>query len=157
MKARQQADSCESDIVALRSRQPTDPPINVHPLALTAIRLGAWFVVSALVVLTVVPPSMRPVSTFPSAVEHLGSFFLAGLLYRLGYPRRLFVSLAIAVAFAAAIELLQIPIPGRHARLIDFAVDAVAGCAGTLIGFLFCSPAHGTVEQSQSPKNPRES
>jgi len=102
----------------------------------TAIQLAAWLAVIMLVLLTVVPPTMRPVSQFPSLFEHFAGFFLAGLLNHLGYPRRLVVSLIIATAFAGGIELLQIPLQGRHARLIDFVVDAAAACAGTVVAFL---------------------
>jgi VanZ family protein len=104
--------------------------------AVRAVRVAAWLAVVALVVLTVVPPSMRPESGFPSAVEHFAGFFLAGLLNHLGYPRRLSTSLVIAVAFAAGIELLQFASPGRHPRFSDFVVDAVAACAGNVVGYL---------------------
>jgi VanZ family protein len=34
------------------------------------------------------------------------------------------------IVFAAVIELAQLYAPGRHARMIDFVVDALAACAG---------------------------
>jgi VanZ family protein len=38
------------------------------------------------------------------------------------------------VVFSAMIEILQLYIPGRHARWIDFVVDAIAAVVGILIG-----------------------
>ncbi len=104
--------------------------------------------VTMIVLLTAVPASMRPMSGFPREVEHIAGFFVAGGLYFLGYPRRLLASLAIAFTFAAAIELLQIPLPSRHARLIDFVVDAAAACVGTLFGFLLVYT--GRIKMSKS-------
>lgn len=71
-----------------------------------------------------------------SDAEHFTSFFLTGILSYLAYPRRLAVSLLAGIAFAAGVELLQIPLPGRHARLSDFIIDASAACIGTVFGFL---------------------
>jgi hypothetical protein len=39
----------------------------------------------------------------------------------MGYPRRLLLCLTLAVLFAGGLELLQMLVPGRHARLVDFA------------------------------------
>jgi VanZ family protein len=41
------------------------------------------------------------------------------------------------VVFAAFVELIQLMIPGRHARLSDFAVDAVASCIGVALALFF--------------------
>jgi VanZ family protein len=39
-----------------------------------------------------------------------------------------------AVIFCASIELAQLMIPGRHARLSDFFVDAIAIWVGIFVG-----------------------
>jgi VanZ family protein len=38
------------------------------------------------------------------------------------------------VLFCAGIELAQLIVPGRHARLSDFFVDAIAICVGIFAG-----------------------
>jgi VanZ family protein len=38
------------------------------------------------------------------------------------------------VVFCAIIEILQLYVPGRQARWIDFAVDAVATVVGIFVG-----------------------
>jgi VanZ family protein len=99
------------------------------------IRLMGWLAVSMLVVLSVVPAAERPVTPMPHSLEHFISFALAGALQYLGYAGRLVPWLLITSAFAGGIELLQLAIPGRHARFSDFVVDALAACIGVLIGF----------------------
>jgi hypothetical protein len=114
------------------SSRTTDP----RQLIRTAIRAAAWLMVAALILLTLVPPVMRPVSPASNELEHFVGFALAGALQYLAYLGRLFPWLLIAVLFAGTMELLQIPMTGRHARFMDFLIDALAGCAGILIGFL---------------------
>jgi len=45
--------------------------------------------------------------------------------------------LLLAFLFCGAIELLQVPLPTRHARLSDFVIDFVASCFA--IGLVFVS------------------
>src|SRR5215471_11113199 len=85
-------------------------------------RVAAWFLLLAIVVLSVVPPDYRPVTPAPHGVEHLVIFFLTGLAFGLGYASRPFLQIIALAAFSAGIELVQIYIPGRHARLSDFLV-----------------------------------
>ena len=104
--------------------------------AVLPIRLAAWTVTILLVALSVVPPNLRPQTILPHNLEHFASFVLVGILWSVGYPRRLLLWLSAAVAFAASLELLQLVMPGRHARLIDFLMDAIGACVGVLVGFI---------------------
>ena len=79
--------------------------------------------------LSLVAPLVRPVTILPHDLEHVAIFAIAGFLAGLGYPGRPLRTLAAFVIFAGAIELAQIPVPGRHARLSDFVIDALAACA----------------------------
>jgi VanZ family protein len=101
---------------------------------LAVIRLAAWIVVVGLVLLSIVPPPLRPDSDLPHNLEHLASFFLAGVLWYLAYSNRLLLWLGVAVLYAGGIELLQLLAPGRHARFADFVVDALGACTGILVG-----------------------
>ena len=91
---------------------------------------AGWLLVAAIVVLSLVAPSLRPVTFVPHNLEHAAVFAIAGLALGLGYPGRTAQHMAMLVIFAGAIELAQFYAPGRHPRLIDFIVDAVGGCAG---------------------------
>lgn len=97
------------------------------------LRAPSWCIIVTLVALTIVPASERPVIGLPHAIEHLLAFGLAGLTFALAYSGRLRAFLPGAVAFALALELSQIPLPTRHARLEDFIVDAAAACLGILV------------------------
>ena len=89
-------------------------------------RVAAWLLLMAITGLSVVPPGYRPVTPAPHDVEHLSIFLPTGLAFGLGYERQRWLQGLALVAFAAAIELIQLLIPGRHARLSDFVVNAVS-------------------------------
>jgi VanZ family protein len=61
-------------------------------------------------------------------------FAIVGLVVPFSFPASLKKLLPAAVLFALAIELVQIPLPTRHARLSDFLIDALAGCIGIALG-----------------------
>jgi len=94
-------------------------------------QIAAWLLLIAIVVLSVVPPTDRPVTPAPHNIEHLGIFLLTGLAFGLGYETRHLAQAFGLVIFSAAIELIQLAIPGRHARFSDFVVDAISASIGT--------------------------
>lgn len=99
-------------------------------------RVIAWASVAAIVILSLVSPSLRPVTRLPHDLEHLAIFAITGFALGLGYPGRLLQHVALMVIFAGAIELAQFVTPGRHPRLIDFLVDAASACAGAALAAL---------------------
>ena len=84
--------------------------------------VGAWSALLAIVVLTVVPPNLRPTTDAPHDVEHAAAFLIVGLLFGLAYAGRAWILSIGAVAFCGIIEVMQLYVPGRHARWIDFQV-----------------------------------
>jgi len=100
---------------------------------LSVVRSVAWLIFVAVIALTVVPPELRPVSGLPHAVEHLVIFFLLGTSFAIGYPHHAYSLCILGISFVAALEIMQIFIPGRHARLSDFIVDAASACAGIAV------------------------
>src|SRR5262245_37636539 len=99
-------------------------------IILLLVRAAAWAMVIAIVVLSLVPPSARPTSSAPHDLEHFAAFAVAGGLQFVSYPAGLARWFLVAVIFCGTIELMQIAVPGRHARLEDFIVDAFAACLG---------------------------
>ena len=63
-------------------------------------RVAAWFLLLAIVVLSVVPPTYRPVTPAPHDVEHLVIFFLTGLAFGLGYASWPFLQIIGLAAFS---------------------------------------------------------
>jgi VanZ family protein len=101
-----------------------------------ASRALAWSLAAAILILSVVPPSARPVTGAPHALEHFAIFALCGSAFGFGYRIAGVIEGLALVTFAGAIELMQLIVPGRHARLSDFAIDAIASCVGIFIGWL---------------------
>jgi VanZ family protein len=117
-------------------------------------RLAAWLFFVAILILTFVPPTLRPLSGLPHNVEHLAIFFLLGAAFALGYRGHAWALGLMGITGAAVLESLQIFTPGRHARLTDFLVDALGICLGiaaaTLLG------AFGRFSAKKTPVSSRQ-
>ena len=68
--------------------------------------------------------------------DHSLAFLLIGLAFAYAYPHHRRLAMVISVALIGALELLQFVAPGRHARLEDFVVDALAAIAGFALASL---------------------
>ncbi len=100
-------------------------------------QIMAWVCVLAIGVLSLVKPSLRPVTIVPHNMEHLAIFAATGIAAGLGYPARPLRNMVLLVIFAGIVELAQLFVPGRHARVIDFVVDALSACVGALLAAAF--------------------
>jgi VanZ family protein len=108
-----------------------------HEMMTKPFKAAAWICLLSLVVLTVIPGDERPVSGFQHDWEHFIAFCPAGFLLGLGYANRFRWLYPVAIAFTLALELSQIPLTDRHARVDDFIVDAVAACLGLAVAQAF--------------------
>ena len=99
-------------------------------------RVAAWLLALAIVVLSVSPASVRPVTGAGQGLEHLLIFMAMGMAFGFGYPRRFQLLTLAMMVFTLAIEIAQIWVPGRHARLSDFLIDAAASCLGVGLSWL---------------------
>jgi VanZ family protein len=99
-------------------------------------RIVAWISILAIVILSVVPAADRPVTGAGQLLEHLMAFAIVGGAFAVGYRLSLTRLLLLAVLFCAAIELLQIPLPTRHARVSDFLIDTAGACLAILCVFV---------------------
>src|SRR5262245_5732737 len=97
------------------------------------LRVLAWALLIGIVILTFVPPTLRVVTRAPHAAEHGLIFLASGAAFGLAYGHRMGAMCAAAVVFCAGLEVLQLGIPGRHARVSDFLIDAIATCMGIAI------------------------
>lgn len=71
-------------------------------------------------------------------LAHFAIFFVLSLLLVWGLgPRRLWLVVLLAIAYAAFDELRQLYLPGRHAEWTDFVTDVLAVGAGMAIGLRF--------------------
>src|SRR5215467_2782270 len=92
----------------------------------TVGRKTAWLALAAIIVLSLVPPGVRPSTFMPHKIEHAGIFLLDGVAFGIAYCGYQWLASVMAVIFCATIEVAQLAVPGRHARLSDFFVDAIA-------------------------------
>jgi VanZ family protein len=96
-------------------------------------RIVAWGFLAAAIALTVLPLQFRPVTEVPRWLEHLVFFTALGMVFAFAYSRRPVLLCAAAIAFSLVLEILQIFVPGRHARLSDFLIDATSASIGILL------------------------
>ena len=85
---------------------------------------------------TLSPIGLRPHVGGPN-YERLFAFVLIGGLFGVAYPRHLPRIAVIVVGFALGLEVLQMMIPGRHARLFDAVVKCCGGIAGVTAAACF--------------------
>jgi VanZ family protein len=97
------------------------------------LRISAWILAAAVAFATLGPAQLRPHSNLGQDGEHALAFVLLGMAFGLAYTQRRLLTSAITVAGIGGLEILQLWAPGRHARLEDFMVDALAACIGITI------------------------
>jgi VanZ family protein len=98
----------------------------VRPFFTFVARIAAWVLALTITVLSIVPPNLRPDTALPHSIEHASIFLATGVAFGLGYNPRNTIIGFLLVAFSAGIEIIQLFVPGRHARLSDFLIDALA-------------------------------
>lgn len=109
-----------------------------YATAMTIIlRLLAWSLAAAIAFATLGPAEQRPHLNLGQNGEHALAFVLLGFAFGLAYTRNRLPTAAFVIAFTGLIELLQFLAPGRHARLEDFAVDALAASLGLVAAAAF--------------------
>jgi VanZ family protein len=101
-------------------------------LGILLARIVSLGLAAAIVVLSVVPPTLRPETGLPHGLEHFAMYWATGLAFALGYELRPGLLATLLVSFSGAVEIAQLFVPGRHARLSDFIVDALAIAIGAM-------------------------
>ena len=97
------------------------------------VRIAAWALATTIVVLSVVPADDRPESGLPHGLEHFAIYWATGIAFACGYnltPTLLAIALVI---FSGGVEIAQLFVPGRHARVSDFIIDASSCIIGVLM------------------------
>jgi VanZ family protein len=69
-------------------------------------------------------------------MEHLLIFGIAGLALSLAYRASPLYQIIGMIVFAGALEVAQYWIPGRHARMSDFVINAIGAIIGVIVGRL---------------------
>jgi|EndMetStandDraft_8_1072994.scaffolds.fasta_scaffold11213_4 hypothetical protein len=106
-----------------------------------AFRTIAWISLLAVVVMTLGPADLRPVTAAPPNLERLAAFVVVGMLFGAAYRRNLPILVVALVCAAGVLELGQHLVPNRHATTLAFIFKAVGGGAGIFLGNLGASMA----------------
>lgn len=116
-----------------RARLPThsEPQLQFSRTA----RIIASALAAAIIVLSLVPPRLRPDTGLPHGLEHFIMYSATGLAFGVGYGRHRLL-LVLLVIFSGGVEIAQTLVPGRHARLGDFIIDSLALGIGVVIASL---------------------
>jgi len=98
-------------------------------------RMAAWVAVLAIIIISVVPGSMRPHIFGNDSAEHFVAYLIVGGLFAFGYQGPmplLFRGLLLAIC-AGSLEFVQLWVPTRRASVGEFAVGAIGAWVGLLI------------------------
>jgi hypothetical protein len=101
----------------------------------TVARIGVALALPAIVIVSVIPGSLRPHLLGNDASEHFVAYFVAGALFSLGYvrPMQILSSSILLPLCAGAMEFAQIWIPGRMPSVGDFAISTLGGWTAQLV------------------------
>ncbi|MER9188304.1 hypothetical protein [Mesorhizobium australicum] len=92
-------------------------------------RIAALVLLAIIIFATLSPIQMRPHMGDPN-FERALAYVLFGLTLGLGFPSRVARTTATVVFVAATLEFMQAFDPGRHARISDGSLKALAGICG---------------------------
>ena len=98
------------------------------------IRIVAWALLIALIVVTIGPIDVRPVTPLPTQVERALALAIVGFAFALAYPRHLVMISIVVLGATILLEVLQLITPSRHGRVVDAAVKLVGGSFGIACG-----------------------
>jgi len=95
----------------------------------------AWLMLGFIVYATLSPLRERPSllaneTSLSVVIERFGAYGLMGLLFGVAYTRRLALVILVVLGSAIGLELLQLFIADRDARLIDVVEKMTGGIAG---------------------------
>ena len=105
----------------------TAKPISTRVSVSVALGLA-----TAIIVLSVVPPTLRPETGLPHGLEHFTIFWATDLAFASVCELKPGLLATLLVFFSGAVEIAQLFVPGRHARMTDFIVDGLAITVGAM-------------------------
>jgi len=102
----------------------------------TLLRILAWLLLLGLVIVTIGPISLRPVTPLPTQLERALALLVIGFVFALAYPRHIVIIAILVLGTTILLEFLQVLEPSRHGRLVDALVKLLGGAAGLAFGML---------------------
>lgn len=90
----------------------------------------AWTLLALILMATVGPITLRPITPFGPNFEPFAAFAVLGLVFSLTYPKRLIYVAALIAVSCGLFEYAQHFIPGRHADIDNFFVKFAGAAVG---------------------------
>ena len=100
-------------------------------------RSAAFLALLAIGVLSLLPGDARPdLSPFPGQVQHVVAYAVATVFLVAAFSEKIsaFRIVALLTAYGSVLEIGQLWVPGRTARLTDIGADLLGAVIGALIG-----------------------
>jgi len=97
---------------------------------LVGLRLAAWIIFAAIVVMTLGPLSVRPHTPVSANADRFVAYVVLGLCFALAYPGRVYLVGVSLIVAAGALEWAQNFVPVRDGQLEDFLFKT----AGVIVG-----------------------
>jgi membrane associated rhomboid family serine protease len=90
--------------------------------------------VAAIIVLSLLPGDERPHTGASGQIEHVAAYLGTAVLLALGFRtmRNRVAALSALVGLAAALEIMQRLVPGRHSQVIDWFASSMGAGIGVL-------------------------
>lgn len=81
-------------------------------------------------------------------LEHFGAFAVIGFLLSVTYSRTALICLLV-LGSAVILELLQLVVPDRDARVVDAVEKLIGGGAGIIAAKIMCPRAFANIESDE--------
>jgi hypothetical protein len=95
-------------------------------------RCIGWALAAAIVVFSLSPIGLRPVTAAPADIERLIAFVAMGAAFCVGYPRHRTSIVLLVLGAVGLLEMAQQLVPGRHGAIHDGFVKASGAFLGAL-------------------------
>lgn len=120
----------------------------------TIMRVGAWVLLAALIVMTLGPIQYRPRTVLPVDIERAGAFFAVGLAFALAYPNHVWWAVLFVITGTIGLEWLQNFRPDRHGREGDAIVKIAGASIGLAIGWLLATSQEARSTSKRTNRKP---
>jgi VanZ family protein len=96
------------------------------------------------------PRLMQPESPLTILLEHVGAFAVIGFLFSVTYSRTTLVCILV-LGGAVILELMQLVVPDRDARVMDAVQKLIGGGAGIVAARIMCALVFTDSERQEPP------
>jgi VanZ family protein len=119
------------------------------------VSITAWACLLFVASVTLSPAYLRPRLTETEPVliiifEHVGAFAVMGFLFSVAYSRTTLVCLLV-LGSAVILELLQLIVPDRDARVIDAVEKLIGGGVGIIAAKIMCPHIFADCDPKRAP------